>query len=94
MKLFKILALWCFILVAAAGLQPAQAQPGQMSEVEFSSAPQTQIEMADTLRQDGKIYVVVVVLLTVLVGTIAYLVAIDRKVSRLEKQLKDDLVNK
>ena len=93
MKLFKILALWCFILVAAAGLQPAQAQPGQMSEVEFSSAPQTQIEMADTLRQDGKIYVVVV-LLTVLVGTIAYLVTIDRKVSRLEKQLKDDLVNK
>ena len=94
MKLFRILALWCFILTAAAGLQPAQAQPGQTTEVEFSSTPEAQIEMADALRQDGKIYVVVVVLLTVLVGTIAYLVAIDRKVSRLEKQVKDDLVNR
>ncbi|WP_266203891.1 CcmD family protein [Pontibacter kalidii] len=94
MKLFKILTIWCLILLAAAGLQPAQAQPGQTTEVEFSSAPQTEIEMADTLRRDGKIYVVVVVLLTVLAGTIAYLVTIDRKVSRLEKQLKDDLVNR
>jgi uncharacterized membrane protein len=94
MKLFRILALWCFILGAAAGLQPAQAQPGQTTEVEFSSAPQAEVEMADTLRQDGKIYVVVVVVLTVLAGTIAYLVAIDRKVGRLEKQLKDDLVNR
>lgn len=93
MKLFRILALWCFIL-GAAGLQPAQAQPGQTTEVEFSPAPQAEVEMADTLRQDGKIYVVVVVLLTVLAGTIAYLVAIDRKVSRLEKQMKDDLVNR
>lgn len=93
MKLFRILALCCFILGAAAGLQPAYAQSGQ-TEVEFSSAPQGEVEMADTLRQDGKIYVVVAVLLTVLAGSIAYMVAIDRKVSRLEKQLKDDLVNR
>ncbi|MCX2738359.1 CcmD family protein [Pontibacter anaerobius] len=90
MKLFRILAMWCFILGAAAGLQPAQAQT---TEVEYSAA-EPEVEMADTLRQDGKIYVVVVVLLTVLAGSIAYMVAIDRKVSRLEKQLKDDLVNR
>ncbi|WP_299756061.1 CcmD family protein [uncultured Pontibacter sp.] len=93
MKLFRILALWCFILGAAAGLQPAQAQAAQ-TEVELSSAPQHDVEMADTLRQDGKIYVVVIVLLSVLAGTIAYLVTIDRKVSQLEKQLKDNLVNR
>ncbi|WP_299822490.1 CcmD family protein [uncultured Pontibacter sp.] len=88
MKLFRILAVWCFILFATTGLQQAQAQPEQ-TEVEFSSAPQPEIEMADTLRQDGKIYVVVVVLLTVLVGLIAYLVTLDRKVARLEKQMRD-----
>jgi hypothetical protein len=81
------------MLGATLGLTPnALAQPDQR-EVEFS-APQPEVEMADTLRQDGKIYVVVVVLLTVLVGTILYLVMIDRKVSKLEKQLKDDLVNR
>lgn len=50
--------------------------------------------MADALRRDGKIYVVVVVLLTVLAGMVLYLITIDRKVSKLEKQLKDDLVNR
>jgi hypothetical protein len=94
MRMFRILAMWCFILGAALGLQPVLAQPAQTTEVEFSSAPQPEIEMADTLRQDGKIYVVVAVLLTVLVGLIIYLVSLDRKVSRLEKQLKDDFVNR
>ncbi|WP_400194201.1 CcmD family protein [Hymenobacter sp. B81] len=46
-------------------------------------------EMADQLRQSGKIYVVVGVILVVLLGVVAYLVAIDRKVSRLERELRD-----
>ncbi|AKD05583.1 hypothetical protein PKOR_07785 [Pontibacter korlensis] len=69
-------------------MQPVQAQPNQ-TEVEFSSAPQNDVEMADTLRQDGKIYVVVVVLLTVLAGLIVYLITLDRKVSKLEKQMRE-----
>lgn len=93
MKLFRILAVWCFVLGATLGLSPSLlAQPGQ-TEVEFS-APQQDVEMADALRQDGKIYVVVVVLLTIMVGVVVYLITIDRKVSKLEKQLKDDLVNR
>lgn len=89
MKLFRILALCCFMLCSLAGVQQVKAQPEQ-TQVEFSSAPaQTDIEMADALRQDGKIYVVVVVLLTVLLGVVAYLITLDRKVSRLEKQFKE-----
>ncbi|MBF9251767.1 hypothetical protein I2I11_00525 [Pontibacter sp. 172403-2] len=86
--MFKILAVWCFILCATAGAQSVQAQaaPG--------AADQTNVEMADTLRQDGKIYVVVAVLVTVLGGILIYLVSLDRKVSKLEKQLKDDYVNR
>ncbi|TPE45038.1 hypothetical protein FJM65_08155 [Pontibacter mangrovi] len=86
--MFRIVALWCFILGSMAGLQPAKAQPAQ-TEVELSSAQQPEVEMADTLRQEGKIYVVVIVLLTVLTGLIIYLVVLDRKVSRLEKQMRD-----
>jgi hypothetical protein len=43
------------------------------------------IEMADTMRQNGKIYVVVAVVLTILIGIILYLVRLDRKITKLEK---------
>jgi type VI protein secretion system component VasF len=45
------------------------------------------VEMADGLRSEGKIYVVVGILLLIVVGMITYLVVIDRKASRLEKKL-------
>jgi len=43
-------------------------------------------EMADGMRSNGKIYVVVAVLLVILAGLIFYLVSLDRKISRLEKE--------
>ena len=49
---------------------------------------QTSVEMADTMRGNGKIYVVVAVLLTILAGLILYLVSLDRKITRLEKENK------
>ena len=42
-------------------------------------------EMADQMRSEGKIYVVVAILLVVVIGLVAYLFSIDRKVSRIEK---------
>lgn len=42
-------------------------------------------EMADTFRSEGKIYVVVAIILIVLIGLIAYLFLLDRKMNRLEK---------
>ncbi len=42
--------------------------------------------MADDFRSEGKIYVVVAVMLTILAGIFFYLVRLDRTVSRLEKQ--------
>ena len=43
------------------------------------------VEMADVMRSNGKIYVVVAVVITILAGLIIYLVRLDRKMSRLEK---------
>jgi hypothetical protein len=43
------------------------------------------VEMADTMRSNGKIYVVIAVMLTILAGIILYLVRLDRKISKLEK---------
>jgi CcmD family protein len=42
-------------------------------------------EMADTMRSNGRIYVVVAVVVTILVGLILYVIRIDRKLSKLEK---------
>lgn len=44
------------------------------------------VQMADGLRSSGKIYVVVAVLLTVLAGLFIYLVNVDRKITKLEKE--------
>ena len=42
-------------------------------------------QMADLMRSNGKIYVVIVVMLTILAGLIIYMVRLDRKIGRLEK---------
>ena len=43
-------------------------------------------EMADTMRANGKIYVVVMVLATIFAGIFAYLIYMDRKIGKLEKE--------
>lgn len=47
---------------------------------------QINVEMADVMRSNGKIYTVVAVCLTILIGLFIYVFTIDRKVSRLEKE--------
>jgi hypothetical protein len=47
---------------------------------------QNNVEMADVMRSNGKIYTVVAVCLTILIGLFIYVFSIDRKVSRLEKE--------
>ena len=55
----------------------------------LSNIVKAQAEMADTMRSEGKIYVVVVILLIIFSGLIGYLVMLDRKVTRIEKKLTD-----
>jgi Na+/alanine symporter len=52
-------------------------------------APQQQVEMADVMRSEGKIYVVVGIVMIVLAIMLIYLFTIDRNVKRLEKQLAE-----
>ncbi len=56
----------------------------------FAKAQDTanDIEMADIMRSNGKIYIVVAVLATVFTGIIVYLINLDRKISRIEKRIK------
>lgn len=45
-----------------------------------------EIAMADSLRSEGKIYVVVVVFLLILSGLFLYLFKIEKKIDRLNKK--------
>jgi CcmD family protein len=48
------------------------------------------VEMADILRQDGKIYTVVLGLVIILTAMIILLIRVDRKLFRLESQVKKE----
>lgn len=58
-----------------------------MIGLSYALAQSKNVEMADVMRSNGKIYVVVGVLLMIFLGVIFYLVSIDRKINRIEKEL-------
>lgn len=64
-----------------------QAQDGAY-EITDDSYTDTSVEMADVMRDNGKIYVVVAVVLILFVGIVLYLVMLDKKISRLEKEME------
>lgn len=67
----RYIALFLSLMVSAVAMaQDAAAKP----------------EMADAFRRDGKIYVVIAVISLVFIGLAVYLILIDRKVNKLEKQ--------
>ncbi|MBM3158470.1 MAG: CcmD family protein [Bacteroidetes bacterium] len=48
----------------------------------LSQAPKTQ--MAELMRSDGRIYVVIAVMLAILAGLLFYLIRLDRKIGKME----------
>lgn len=53
--------------------------------ISITSFAQDKVEMADAMRANGKIYVVVAVCITILFGLFIYLIFLDKKISRFEK---------
>lgn len=54
----------------------------------FAQAVESGVAMASEMRQSGKIYVVVAVLVIIFLGIIAYLISLDRKITKLEQKNK------
>lgn len=71
----KLIKLFVMSLAAILFCMPVFCQP-----------PTGTVEMADGMRQSGKIYVVIAVILTILAGLIFYIIRLDRKISRFEKE--------
>ncbi|MEM1407723.1 MAG: CcmD family protein [Bacteroidota bacterium] len=58
-------------------------------EVTEQDYTNSDVEMADQFRADGKIYVLTGIILIILFGMFTYLVIIDRKVAKVEKELRN-----
>jgi uncharacterized membrane protein len=53
--------------------------------ISLVSFAQQKVDMADTMRSNGKIYVVVAVCTTILIGLFIYLFFLDKRITRFEK---------
>jgi hypothetical protein len=56
--------------------------------LEIFSQGSDAVEMADALRANGKIYVVVLGLVIILTGVIVFLIVVDRKIFKVEKRFE------
>ncbi len=54
--------------------------------VNLAAFAQQEVEMADGMRSNGKIYVVVAVCLTILIGLFVYMFTVDRRLRKIEKE--------
>jgi tRNA(Phe) wybutosine-synthesizing methylase Tyw3 len=55
----------------------------------IAQADAQEVEMADLLRSNGKIYVVVAVLTIIMTGLLIYLVSLEKKLNKLEKKITE-----
>ncbi|PZX58178.1 CcmD family protein [Algoriphagus chordae] len=78
MKKLVTIVLLIFSLTAMAQEKIA------VTDADYSNSS---VEMADLMRSNGKIYVLVGVILIIFVGILFYLISTDRKISKLEKNL-------
>lgn len=72
-----------FLLLSFA----AQAQ--EKIAVTTADYSNSSVEMADLMRSEGKIYVLVGIVLLIFAGLTGYVIHTDRKVSKLEKLISD-----
>jgi CcmD family protein len=57
-----------------------------LTQISYAQNDGDKVDMADTMRSNGRIYVVVAVVVLILIGLILYLVRLDRKITRMEKE--------
>ncbi len=90
MKKYFFGLLFTLLLTAVAPYSYAQEKQ-QITSSDYSNR---NVEMADTFRGEGKIYVVVAVMVALLGVLIFYLVRMDIKLSNIEARVEEHLRNK
>ncbi|MBL0764230.1 hypothetical protein JKP34_03130 [Marivirga atlantica] len=76
-------------LLTASLLFSAFLAKTQKMAIESEDYSNQSIEMADAMRANGKIYVLVAIVLLIFIGFIFYAIKTEQKVKKLEKELED-----
>lgn len=87
--LLALLSFFCALPTSVS----AQNSNGKI-EITQNDYSNQSVEMADVFRQDGKIYVVVVVILTLLFGIFVYLFWLEKRLTKLEKDMPESNMNR
>lgn len=83
----KLVGLLC-LFFSLALVQPTVAQT-EKTPITASDYDNQEVSMADQFRAQGKIYVVVAVVLLILFGMLGYAFTVDRRLRKLEKELPE-----
>ena len=85
-KFLKILML--SLVLTFSGVEMSKAQ--EKHKIEQKDYANNEVEMADTMRSNGKIYIVVATIISLFAGIVVYLVMLDRKISTLENNFNNE----
>lgn len=77
---------WLIVLFLLISLEGIAQEKIVITEDDYQNS---RVEMADVMRSEGKIYVLVGIIGIVFAGILVYVIATDKKVGKLEKLLKD-----
>jgi CcmD family protein len=77
---------WLVMFFLAFSLQAVAQEKIEITEEDYQNS---RVEMADLMRSQGKIYVLVGIIGIIFAGILVYVVNTDRKVAKLEKILQD-----
>lgn len=61
----------------------------QKTEIVEEDYANSRIDMADAMRAEGKIYVLVAIIVTIFAGFVFYTIRTEKKINKLEKSLKE-----
>lgn len=84
-----------FMLLANTQTISATTQSVELAQLDSAAANKKsawedfKVEMADKMRADGGIYIVISVLTIILLGIFGYLIYIDKRLGKIEEELKN-----
>lgn len=86
-KYIYTLFLLLSLSMAATAQNMDSLQAGEKYEITEADYRNQKVEMADVMRSNGKIYVVVGGIVIIFAGLLCYAITLDRKLKRLEKEV-------
>lgn len=77
---------WLLVFFLFISLNVLAQEKIEITETDYQN---NRVEMADTMRSDGKIYVVVGIIAIIMGGILLYVINTERKIAKLEENFKN-----